>query len=127
MTLSSLRAAAHSLAQHLLGPAATAHVTLLNSPVLSAANPALLFRIALSSPHLPVSLSPGLPLSDTDPATARRAIVRACNAHRPWIGLGLGLCSILTVGITPAAEGVSILFDFKAQPVEYHHDDDPER
>lgn len=129
MTHTAFLAATQLLAQHLLGPAAIAHLALLNNPVMSAAQPALRFRIGLQCPGLTateiittlaarVEIT-GAPDSLPVLRAAERAIATGCNSLREWGGLGMGLAQLLTDSLTPSADSDILTFDFRCQPSDY--------
>ena len=112
MTFSTFKAATQELAIALLGVGAHAAVELLGSPVMSAAQPQLTFRIGLSCP--------GLSTHDVQTAAAGRAIVRAANLH--WASLNLGMVHFISGSLAPSAQDGVVVFDVRMQPASYDHD-----
>lgn len=129
MTHTAFLAATQLLAQHLLGPAATAHLALLNNPIMSAAQPALRFRIGLqhsglTAPEIITALAArvdvvGAPDSIPVLRAAERTIATGCNSLREWGELGMGLAQVVAGTLTPSADSAILTFDFRCQPSSY--------
>ena len=129
MTHAAFLAATQLLAQHLLGPAATAHLALLNNPIMSAAHPALRFRIGLqcpgyTAPEIITALAARVEITgapDSIPVlrAAERTIATGCNSLREWGELGMGLAQVITGSLTPSADADILTFDYRCQPSDY--------
>lgn len=112
MTLSAFKLATHQLAIALLGADARAVISLLGSPVMSAAQPQLTFRIGLACEGKTTENILGM--------LTERALVRSANQH--WSALNLGMVHFVRNSIAPSAQAGVVVFDVRMQPTTYDHD-----